>query len=294
MAGTGTKLINKLARRTKSVKEACRHPDQFDKTFLSPATLQDSPRAYELLRKAVRRINRAFGNFPTGQEPVLHAEYVATSLGRVSIGGGLFATQLTMTAAEIGYTGAGLQPGDYVQVAQQNSPAAGQYLKVLSLTSSTQARLTDFPGFAFAGTKQVTSVTAVADTAGSLNSTYWTVSTPSTHYYVWYNDGSGVDPAPGGTAIPVVYTANATAATIATLTQTALNGVAGAWTTTRTNATLTITDQTVGSATASANGTASPGFTISTPTAGAAANPSPTAETNVAVRLEINVPKRYT
>jgi hypothetical protein len=294
MAGTGTKLINKLARRSKSIKEAARHPDQYDKTFLSPATMQDSPRAYELLRKAIRRIDRAFGNFPTGQSPVLHAEYVATSLGRHDYGVGDYGTQLTMAAAEMGYTGAGLRPGDYVQVVQQNSAAEGQYLKVVSLTDSTHARLTDFPAFAFAGTKQVTDVTTVADVSHSLRSTYWTISTPSTHYYVWYNDGSGVDPAPGGTGIPVTYTDNATANTIATLTKAALDGVVGAWTTTANNATLTITDQVVGSATTAANGTASPGFTISTPVTGANANPTPTAQNNVAVRLEINVQKSYT
>jgi hypothetical protein len=300
MAGTGTKLINKISRRSKSIKEAAKHPDQFDKTFLSPATMQDSPRVYELLRKAVRRINRAFGNFPTGQEPVLHAEYVATSLGRVSIGGGLFATQLTMTATEMGYTGAGLQPGDYVQVVQQNSPAAGQYLKVLSLTSTTQARLTDFPAFATAAVKQIDTVTTTADVSGSLNSTDWYINSEGnvTQYYVWYNvNGAGVDPAVGGkTGIPVALATNAPAATVATATKAALDGVGGTpWVTTiGPSNKLTITWSTAGAVTPATNGAAPTTFTFAQTQAGANANPTPTAETNVTVRLEINEPKSYT
>lgn len=293
MAGTGLKLINKLARRTKQVKESAGGFNRFDQIFLNPKTMQDSPRAYEVMRKAERRQNRAMGNFALARAPVLHAEYVATSLGRISIGGGLYATELVLPALDEGYGGSGVLVGDYVLVVQQNSVAEGQYLEVTAVISTTELQLTDVPAFAFAGTSQVSSVTTVADTAGSLNSTYWTISTPSTHYYVWYSDGTGVDPAPGGTGIPVVYTDNATAATIATLTQSALNGVAGAWTTTRTNANLMITDQAVGSATDAANGTASPGFTISTPTPGVNANPTPTAETDVAVRLEVNEPKSY-
>lgn len=70
---------------------------------------------------------------------------------------------------------------------------------------------------------EVTDISTVADTTSSLNNKYFMLYSPSTEYYVWYTDGTGdVDPAPGGTAIPVAYTTDDTADAIASLTQIAI------------------------------------------------------------------------
>lgn len=55
-----------------------------------------------------------------------------------------------------------------------------------------------------AGTKEKFSVTCFDDVSGSLNNKYWTFSSITTDYYVWYNVNSGgLDPSPGGTGIEV-------------------------------------------------------------------------------------------
>lgn len=290
MSSSALKLIKKLTRRTKSIREAARKPDQYDKTYLSPKILAGSPAAFELLRKAERRMDRAFGDDAIAIVPKLHELYVATSLGRHDYGTGDYGMQLVMPAGLIGYSGSGILAGDYVEVAQQDSILFGKYLQVVAVTNSTHLRLEDVSTLAFAGTKEASSVTAVADTAGSLGGTYWLVSTPTTHYYVWYDDGSSVDPAPGGTGIHITYTDNATAATIATLTKTALDAISSAWNTVRVGAALTVTNQSVGITTDSAAGTS--GFSVSTLTQGANANPTPAPEASVSVRFELSEPKK--
>lgn len=74
-------------------------------------------------------------------------------------------------------------------------------------------------GFTFAveqqgnvGSPEITSITPVADVGGSLSSTYFTINSPGTSYYVWMNvNGVGVDPTPGGTGIAVVFAASSAA-----------------------------------------------------------------------------------
>lgn len=68
------------------------------------------------------------------------------------------------------------------------------------------------------GSSQITEVTTVDDISGSLDAKYFTISSGGTDYYVWYDTGSSVDPAPGGTGIRVIIGANDTAETIAYLT----------------------------------------------------------------------------
>ncbi len=125
------------------------------------------------------------------------------------------------------------------------------------------------------GAKEVSDVTCVGDTLGSLNSTYFTFASAldATHYYVWYDDGAGVDPAiPGATPIQVIYTIGDSADTIAGLTRSAVTSIAGADVVV-TGATdhVIITNKLMGNSTNAANGTASPGFSYSI-TPGAASN----------------------
>ena len=73
---------------------------------------------------------------------------------------------------------------------------------------------------------QLTAVTVVADVAGSLNSKFFTISSPSTDYYVWLNvGGAGVNPAiPGRTGIQVAIAPNSNTAQVAAAVAAALNG----------------------------------------------------------------------
>ncbi len=116
---------------------------------------------------------------------------------------------------------------------------------------------------------EVTDVTLVADSAGSLNSTFWTFNTAGDllGYYVWYNiNSAGVDPAPAGrTGIAVAGATNATATTLATATRAAINAsTAASYVTVSGGTTHTIlTNIQYGQATNAANGAASPAFTYS-------------------------------
>lgn len=155
MAGTSLKLVNKLNRRNKKVKEHARGFDRFDEVFLNPKILAESPRAFELMRQAERRRERAFGHFALGKKPELHHEYVAVSLTKS--GSNLV---LTLTAGEEGFAGTGTLAGDWVEITQHGSQAYGQYLKVLSVTSTTLV-LSDvnFAGYTIPFTGTETNVT---------------------------------------------------------------------------------------------------------------------------------------
>lgn len=79
------------------------------------------------------------------------------------------------------------------------------------------------------GNPETTKVTAVADVASSLNSTFIVLTaTDGTLFHAWIDVGStGVDPAPANsTAIEIDITANDSAATIAALFVTGIGGVA--------------------------------------------------------------------
>jgi hypothetical protein len=90
-----------------------------------------------------------------------------------------------------------------------------------NFTSATAASVAGFR--VVIETPEVTNVTVLADVAGSLNNKYFTFNKTSGAFYVWYNVGGlGVDPAPGGTGIPVAIATNSTAAQVASATITAL------------------------------------------------------------------------
>lgn len=116
---------------------------------------------------------------------------------------------------------------------------------------------------------EVSDVTLVADSSGSLNSTYWTFNAAGDTYgyYVWYNiNSAGVDPAVAGrTGIQVAGATNANATTLATATRAAINASTAASYVTVSGATthVILTNKQVGQATNTANGGASPGFSYS-------------------------------
>jgi len=74
------------------------------------------------------------------------------------------------------------------------------------------------------GIKGVEATEVVIGAASTLSGgEYFTISSPATSYYVWYKkDGTGTDPAPGGTGIEVDISATDTAAQVASKTATAI------------------------------------------------------------------------
>lgn len=122
---------------------------------------------------------------------------------------------------------------------------------------------------------EVSSVTFVADVAGSLNSKYFTVqkADDGTKNYVWFNiNSAGVDPAPSGyTAVPVTGATGATATTLAAAAATALTSAG--YTASASSGVLTITNAATGGATDTADSAAATGFTFSTTTQGLDAVP---------------------
>lgn len=75
----GNKLINKLERRQRSVREATEAVPRIDK---QDNVLQATPGAQRLMRGAARRRNESFGYAACGQEPVLEYAAIAASLER--------------------------------------------------------------------------------------------------------------------------------------------------------------------------------------------------------------------
>lgn len=100
----------------------------------------------------------------------------------------------------------------------------------VSIANITSATATSVAGVrVVVETPEISLFTAVADISSSLNNTYFTFVKTSGSFYVWYNvGGAGVDPAPGGTGIVVAIAVNATAATVASATITALSTHGGA------------------------------------------------------------------
>lgn len=122
------------------------------------------------------------------------------------------------------------------------------------------------------GTKEAGTVTAIADTAGSLNSKFFLLASAYDRrlYYVWYDvNSAGVDPAVAGrTGVKISVATNATAAQVATATASALDALAD-FVATPASAIVTVTNATGGPATDTVDGSAPTGFTFLTTTQGA-------------------------
>lgn len=119
-----------------------------------------------------------------------------------------------------------------------------------------------------AAAAEVSSVTAVADVAGSLNNKYFLISSPSVNYYVWYNiNSAGVDPAVAGrTPLEVAAATGATAAAVATATRAVLDAHAAFVCPAPVGAVMTVTNAVAGAAPDTAAGNS--GFTVGTTTQG--------------------------
>ena len=113
-------------------------------------------------------------------------------------------------------------------------------------------RLLQAGGEAATPVAEVTSVTCVADVAGSLNSKYFLINSAldAIQYYVWFNVNSvGVDPAVSGkTGVEIELATAASASTAATAVASALEALEG-FTASASGAVVTVTNSAVGGAT---------------------------------------------
>ncbi|MEW6387364.1 MAG: flagellar hook protein FlgE [Thermodesulfobacteriota bacterium] len=117
---------------------------------------------------------------------------------------------------------------DMVMNLDSNTTATDYYTSAISLYDTTgNVHTLDMTYTKLTEAAGVSTVTCEAD-AGTLNSTYWLISSPTTDYYVWYNvGGAGVDPAVSGrTGIEVAVAALATANQVATATAAAIDAEA--------------------------------------------------------------------
>lgn len=109
-------------------------------------------------------------------------------------------------------------------------------------------------------------VALVADSSGSLNSTFFLLNGPGNtdKYYVWFNiNSAGVDPAVAGrTGIAVAGATNVSAATLGAAMRTAINSAASVDFTCTGTSTVTITNTSAASFTAAVDGSAATGFTF--------------------------------
>lgn len=113
-------------------------------------------------------------------------------------------------------------------------------------------------------------VLCVADSSGSLNDTYFTFSSTTTDYYVWYNvNSAGTDPEiEGKTGVEVALATDAADTAVASATNTAIDALTGVSSTVST-ATVTVVIDAIGNVTNAAQGAVTTGFTITVTRAGA-------------------------
>ncbi len=151
-----------------------------------------------------------------------------------------------------------------------NVQADGQY--TVSANVSIPWQSSDAPGSTLA-TKNAQTVSTVADSSGSLNSTYFTFyDAGDVHgWYVWFNiNSAGVDPAVAGlTAVPVAGATDVTANTLATAARAAIvTATAGYVVVTGATDEIILTNVGRGACTAAADGEDATGFDFDVGTAG--------------------------
>lgn len=120
-----------------------------------------------------------------------------------------------------------------------------------------------------AASAEITDITTVADSLGSLNSTYFILNSPNNNFYVWINvAGNGVDPLyEDYTGVEVAIAANATANAVATAVRAEIENLADFNTTIAFNV-ITVTNLTVGVVANPTDGVAATGFSFLVTTEG--------------------------
>lgn len=153
------------------------------------------------------------------------------------------------------------------------------YRWVRPVYTTTAAGVQIITAIADTGVKQIQTIDTVADVAGSLNNTYFLISSVNLvskaqkNFYVWFDNGTGVDPAvPGKTGVQVTYSDNDTADTIAGNARTALGGLTNDFTITGATNHIIAADKAYGRVTAAADSAVPTGFTFTDTTPGVTSN----------------------
>lgn len=165
-------------------------------------------------------------------------------------------------------------PTNMLQVvtpATDDKLVSSEYISVVSSGADTTYNVTATPILTLTEVAEVTTVTCVADSSGSLNNKYFLIQAGrnGTTYYVWFNvNSAGVDPALSGkTAVPITLSTNATAGTVATAVASALDAL-DAFAASAVSTVVTVTASTTGPATDAVD-TGLTGFTLAVTTQGA-------------------------
>lgn len=114
------------------------------------------------------------------------------------------------------------------------------------------------------GRSEKTKITCKADVANSLNSTYFSISTPNTNYYIWISTDSGVDPSPAGkVSIPISISTNSSAIVVATaITNVIVTSFSEYFTVEREGSSITITNKIEGKVNTAEDGKLPTNFTF--------------------------------
>jgi len=134
----GQKLVTKLKRRQRSVREATEASVGMDKR---PEVMQNSPKAQGLMRGAQRRYDDSFGFNAVGHKPEVEYKVIA-ALDRFDFDPGPgedFGMRLVLGEDS------GAQPGDSIQILE--GALEGRMLEVVSVVNSTTLRLDDVSTF---------------------------------------------------------------------------------------------------------------------------------------------------
>lgn len=136
------------------------------------------------------------------------------------------------------------------------------------MSNINEGDITLRPTDAFFGLRQRDKITIVADVAGSLEDTYWEfqetdIDGNKTDYYVWYDAGTGSDPALSGkTGISVTISSGDSAVAVATATLSAIDASAARVSAVRDSDEITLEIGAMGAVTAAADGASATGFTF--------------------------------
>lgn len=167
-----------------------------------------------------------------------------TFIGRSSGSGAISSQSLgsTTNLIAIGYQSAynHLQAGTSVYIGNEcgyntfndsyNVAIGHQAARNVVTNSNISIGYRTYGGDAYTASHETTRITAVADVSGSLAGKYFSISSTTTTYWLWYQvSGSGTAPTPSGgeTLVQVTIATNDTAATVASATVTALLAISG-------------------------------------------------------------------
>lgn len=258
--GKALKLVNKLKRRQKHLKNQGAGFDRKDKMDQGEERMARSQKAYGAMLRPQRRLDRNLGQDMVGHEPKISKKNKISTVERYDFGGSDYGIRLTMAAGLIADMKLAL--GDVVRFLNGN--LKGQYLKVEAIPDSTHLRLEDNTDFVVPPAAETSEIETAGLSGVALDGKYFTIhsANDATAYYVWFDmDGNFFDPmVPAHTGIVVSYLSSHTDAQIAGILASVLEGHAD-FTASANGTLVTVSNVATGPATNTADGSG-PGATL--------------------------------